>query len=193
MISMNNTAIRRMGYTLVEMLFVIVVLAVLVTISVIGYNGSQDRARQGVIQSDLRTLVEAIEIGRIKTGKTLYGITGSWWTGHYCMFQYSNPNLQIPDGTDFSQQNSMTQQCWNDYESALQKISAASGTDVTKLVDPWKRPYYIDENDVGMGGNCSRDALGWLSHPYVGGYAQNFSTYLRPVDPSCPNKSTTVG
>jgi prepilin-type N-terminal cleavage/methylation domain-containing protein len=189
---MNNMAIRRTGFTIVELIIVIVVIAILATITLITYGGAQDKARQGTIQSDLRNLVEAIELGRVKTGKTLHDITGSWWTGQYCMFQSSNPSAQIPNGTDFSKRTSMTQACWNDYTSALQKISDASGTDVTNLTDPWKRPYYIDENDDG-GTNCSRDALGWLSQPYIGGYAQHFTTYARPSNPTCANKTDTVG
>ncbi len=48
---MNN---RRSGFTIVELLIVIVVIAILAAISVVAYNSIQTRARNTVLQSDLR-------------------------------------------------------------------------------------------------------------------------------------------
>jgi prepilin-type N-terminal cleavage/methylation domain-containing protein len=172
------------GFTLVEVMIVIVVISVLVAISVVGYGGAQRQSRESRIDADIRHLSEIVQVARVRSGKTLQGITGSYWTGRYCMFQASDPTLKIPDGTDFSQQIPMTQACWNDYLSALQDISDASGTDVTDMRDPWGRPYYIDENDY-IGGPCNKDVIGWLSYPYKGGYAQNWPEHIASYDEVC--------
>jgi general secretion pathway protein G len=44
------------GFTIVELLIVIVVIAILATISVVAYNGIQNRANDSAIQSDLRNV-----------------------------------------------------------------------------------------------------------------------------------------
>ncbi len=163
------------GFTIVEMMVVVVVVGILVSLATVAYTSTQAKSRQGKIDTDIRNLSEVIQVARARTGKPLSEITGSYWTGHYCLFQYSSPSTPIPDGTDFSQKTATTQACWNEYKAALDKISIASGDDVRNLLDPWNRPYYIDENDY-TGTQCNYDALGWLSRPYRGGYNQNWPT-----------------
>lgn len=172
------------GFTIVEMMIVVVVIGILVSIAAVGYGGAQQRSREGKIDADIRRLSEVIQVARVRSGNALAVITGSYWTGRYCMFQASNPSQPIPDGTDFSKRTPMTQACWDAYSSAMQAISNASGTDVTAMRDPWGRPYYIDENDY-VGGPCNRDVIGWLSYPYRGGYAQNWPEYITSYDETC--------
>lgn len=176
--------VKPRGFTIVEMMVVVVVVGILISIAVVGYGGAQQQSREGRIDADIRRLSEIFQVARVRTGMRLQGITGSYWTGRYCMFQESSPSTPIPNGTDFSQKTAMTQACWDDYTSALQKISDASGTDVTDLLDPWGRPYYIDENDDGSG-SCGRDVIGWLSHPYTGGYTQNWPEYISSYVENC--------
>ena len=51
--SMNKTT---SGFTIVELLIVIVIIAILAAISIIGYNGFQNRANDSAVQSDLANL-----------------------------------------------------------------------------------------------------------------------------------------
>ena len=44
------------GFTIVELLIVIVVIAILATISIVAFNGVQDRANDAAVQSDIRNL-----------------------------------------------------------------------------------------------------------------------------------------
>jgi hypothetical protein len=161
---------------------VIAVTAILAGLVYASYSQVQERARVAKIKAEAYALTEAIEVARNKTNQSLQQITGTYWTGQYCLFQppgAPNPGAAIPNGTDFSVQNTMTQGCWNAYLAAVQAISNASGIDVTKFRDPWGRPYYIDENEQDSGTyQCSSDALGWLSYPYVGGYNQNWPLEL---------------
>lgn len=56
------------GFTLVELLIVIVVIAILATISVVAYNGIQDRANIAVAKSDLRSIAQRMELYKIDHG-----------------------------------------------------------------------------------------------------------------------------
>ena len=142
------------------------------------------------MQNESLTLKEAVESARVRSHKTLHDITGSWWTGQYCLQQPAgapNPGTEMPAGTDFSKKTVMTQQCWDDYTSAIQKISDASGVDITGFLDPWGRPYYIDENDDGTLA-CHYDSVAWLNNPYTGGYSQNWAKQelkIPTYDPRC--------
>src|SRR5690606_38518994 len=57
------------GFTIVELLIVIVVIAILATITIISYNGITKLAKESSLKSDLRTGATALEIVRIESGK----------------------------------------------------------------------------------------------------------------------------
>ena len=56
---------RMPGFTIVELLIVIVVIAILASISVVAYNGIQQRARDSQRLSDLKAIAKAIEMYHI--------------------------------------------------------------------------------------------------------------------------------
>lgn len=56
------------GFTIVELLIVIVVIAILAAISIVAYRGIQARAEFSVMQSDFETLTKAIELYKINNG-----------------------------------------------------------------------------------------------------------------------------
>ena len=68
---------RLNGFTIVELLIVIVVIAILAAITVVAYTGVQQQAIESKAQSDLSTLQKAIIAARQTTGKTLRQITCS--------------------------------------------------------------------------------------------------------------------
>jgi len=61
--------------------------------------------------------------------------------------------------------------CWVDYLRAMQRISDDSGVNITNIVDPWGRPYVIDENE-GENPNSARPC--GQGKDYIG-------TYKRPL------------
>lgn len=66
----------RDGFTVVELLVVIVVIGILATIVVVSYRGSQDKARAATVSSDLRVAGDELEIEQGKTG-TFPATTGA--------------------------------------------------------------------------------------------------------------------
>jgi prepilin-type N-terminal cleavage/methylation domain-containing protein len=53
---------RRDGFTLIEVLIVLVIIAILATIGVNRFWAAKDRSLQGVVQSDLRNMASAQEM-----------------------------------------------------------------------------------------------------------------------------------
>lgn len=61
------------GFTIVELLIVIVVVAILAAISIVAYNGIQERARFSSMRSDLASLNKAIQLYHADNG--VYPVT----------------------------------------------------------------------------------------------------------------------
>ena len=59
----------RKGFTIVELLIVIVVIAILASISVVAYNGVQDRARNAQIATAADVYKKALEMYRVDHGE----------------------------------------------------------------------------------------------------------------------------
>ena len=58
---MLNISTKREGFTIVELLIVIVVIGILATITIVAYNGVQQRARDSRRQNDARIIKQALE------------------------------------------------------------------------------------------------------------------------------------
>ena len=117
-----NSYSKQKGFTIVELLIVIVVIGILAAITIVAYNGIQERGRVARAESDLNALVKAIQIARINTGSTLMQITGS----------------------GYSMGSGKT-----GMDNALNAISTASGANLSglKAGDPWGNYYQLDENE----------------------------------------------
>lgn len=167
------------GFTIVELLIVIVVIAILAAIVIVAYNGVQTRARDSKIEGDLLQLEQAIRAARVnRNDATLHDITGSFGTAAGCVY--------TPSADDISQRNAATETCWSEYENTLDSISNASEINVRGMKDPWGRPYYIDENE-GEGSACGwNDRLGVFERPRM--YEQWTITHeklIPRVTPAC--------
>lgn len=61
-----HTQKKLAGFTIVELLIVVVVIAILAAISVVAYTGIQNRANDSAVQYDLRSLAQAIQVWEIE-------------------------------------------------------------------------------------------------------------------------------
>lgn len=63
---------RSRGFTIVELLIVIVIIAILATITIIAFNGVTSKARNAAIQSDLQNAAKSMEIAKISASDNTY-------------------------------------------------------------------------------------------------------------------------
>lgn len=61
------------GFTIVELLIVIIVIAILAAISVVAYRGIQERARDAQRAQDIKTITQALEAYYLDNGMYPYG------------------------------------------------------------------------------------------------------------------------
>ena len=178
---MVNVGNRQSGFTIVELLIVIVIIGILAAITVVAYNGIQQRAQTTKIDSDLAMFSKAIQAARYNSGEqALRFITNSTGTAGVCMTK--------PAGTDLATLNQTTDSCWINYRAALQAISTASNININNLVDPWGRPYVLDENEKeGASVPCGagRDYIGVFKRPVTGAWATDNSQFIPYITPGC--------
>lgn len=100
---MNKLAKQR-GFTVVELVIVIAVIAILATITIVAYTGMQGRARDTQRRSDMQTIVEALEMYRLKTGNYPAAVgtdgAGGWETSvgstPFLSALFSGANAVVP-------------------------------------------------------------------------------------------------
>lgn len=91
------------GFTIVELIIVVVVIAILATLSIIAYNGIQKSAGQSTIKADLSQAAKQLEISKInndsypanatalgKSNGTTYQYTYTSGTESYCLTASNN-------------------------------------------------------------------------------------------------------
>ena len=60
---------KQKGFTIVELLIVIVVIGILAAITIVAYNGIQNRARDTSVRSDLANLAKQFELYNVDNGR----------------------------------------------------------------------------------------------------------------------------
>lgn len=142
----------RPGFTIVELLIVIVVIAILAAITVVAYNGVRDRANNSKRDSDVALYAKAIYAARINSDKLLKDITGSTWSAGACAVSSGNTgNIEPKDLPK-------THLCWTRYYDNLTKVGTAAGMNLDGLRsgDFRGNPYILDENE---GETCAQDLI----------------------------------
>ena len=64
----KSPANKQSGFTIVELLIVIVVIGILAAITVVAYNGVQNRAYDVTVQSDLANMAKKFQLFRVDNG-----------------------------------------------------------------------------------------------------------------------------
>lgn len=57
---------KQTGFTIVELLIVVVVIAILAAITIVAYSGIQNQAHDSAVQNDLKTIAKKFEIYKVK-------------------------------------------------------------------------------------------------------------------------------
>lgn len=74
--TMSGRTARIKGFTIVELLIVVVIIAILAAVTIVAYNGIQTRAENAKTSSAVSTYVKAITMYATQNGT--YPITASW-------------------------------------------------------------------------------------------------------------------
>lgn len=74
--SASSRISRSLGFTIVELLVVIVLISILATIVVVAYNGVQNRAKDSAINDEIQKLQQAVELYNVANGT--YPKSASW-------------------------------------------------------------------------------------------------------------------
>lgn len=145
---------RQKGFTIVELLIVIVVIGILASITIVAFNGIQARSQAAKRDSDISNYYKAALIAREADGRVLGAITGQYWSLGYCTSTAHNPDGIEPK--DLAKDHV----CWTRYYDNLAKIGAAAqmNLDSLRAGDARGNPYMFDENE-GEAGGCNMDAL----------------------------------
>jgi type II secretion system protein G len=86
------TASQKNGFTIVELLIVIVVIGILAAVTVAAYNGTQDRARFTLMQSDLKSIIKGIELYKVDNDRYPNTIGQSGCTSNWCGWDQATGN-----------------------------------------------------------------------------------------------------
>ncbi|MFZ2835733.1 MAG: prepilin-type N-terminal cleavage/methylation domain-containing protein [Candidatus Saccharimonadales bacterium] len=94
------------GFTIVELLIVIVIIGILAAITIVAYNGIQNRANDTAVQGDLTNFAKKLEVAKLDAGGTYptaltsamgfgfskgaYGIDAQNYTLRYCVNTTTN-------------------------------------------------------------------------------------------------------
>lgn len=79
---MHKRSSKQVGFTIVELLIVIVVIGILAAITIVAYNGVQARARDTIRMHDLKNIQKVVELYHADDGTYPLGAGGSGaWSG----------------------------------------------------------------------------------------------------------------
>jgi general secretion pathway protein G len=128
---------QQKGFTIVELLIVIVVIGILAAITIVAYSGIQARSRTAAATADLRSLEKAMLMYRADYGKL--PLAADWYSGT-TMPPTSRWATEVIAGLK------------------AEKIISTSALEK----DPWGQYYWYDNNDCSIGstGNSPLKSVG---------------------------------
>lgn len=159
---MNKWA-KQKGFTIVELLIVIVVIGILAAITIVAYNGIQARARDSIRNQDIKTIAKALEL--------YYTDKGS----------YPNGNNYTPGSTAINSAWSTTA------DGSWANLAAVLAPYVSKLPTP---PGTASTTPATSGGN-SYDYVGISNSSYCGSTAGQM--YLMAYHQDGAQSDTLIG
>lgn len=133
---LNSTGRKQVqGFTIVELLIVIVVIGILAAIVIVAFNGVSNSAREGKIKAELRDAKQAIQRLEIDTNGTVFGCATRTF-GPEGSLQAAGTGLVSAPTTAMPDNEGCT---WSSGAVASWK-----GPYLPSYLDPWGRSYRID-------------------------------------------------
>lgn len=160
------------GFTIVELLIVIVVIAILAAISIVAYNGIQQRARDSQRKNDVAAIAKALKLYRVDNGDLLttgsgcgFAGNGSGWYNHTGSGGYQLPINQCLVDAEYIQGEiidpSGARICTTDTCHAYFKFSCGSGTFLYANLET------LPQSSTATDGTCAPDYDEQLGINYV--------------------------
>ncbi|HEU0266181.1 MAG TPA: type II secretion system protein [Candidatus Saccharimonadaceae bacterium] len=142
---------RYNGFTLVELLIVIVVIGILAAITLVAYNGIQQKAYDATMASDLTTAAKKIEMFVISNGRFPANTTDAAAMGDQFSFSPVSQNVILcatsTDTTSFGivARNPAGSSQWYEWDTATQKVNKVTpaGTSAANLCATSPYPGYL--------------------------------------------------
>lgn len=163
----SSTSATKQGFTIVELLIVVVIIAILAAITIISFRGVQERAHIAATSTNIKTYVNGLEMmktiqGGYFKGDGALGITGestgsTTYTGERCAeYGYTPGTVEAPAGAATSAFNqallpylgSIPKQAMSTKVTTL--VSSADGCSVTIKSGA---PYYIGVKKIVIQNN----------------------------------------
>ena len=94
------------GFTIVELLIVIVVIAILAAISIVAYTGIQNRAIESAVMSDFRTIGSKLQAYSVTDGGEKYPTAGTTGTSTQLRDAISAVDIKLSTGAYSTEFNS---------------------------------------------------------------------------------------
>jgi len=189
----------RGGFTIVELLIVVVVIAILAAITIVSYNGITASAEESAMKSALRTAANKVSIEQVKDGvypenlpnEIETDIHNLQYTGgqNYCITVFSKKNSDKAFHIS-SEEGDIKEGSCSEHVPPTVAVCFAFDSGTGTITD-----YYDNENNDSSNAACPRDVnipseIGGVGVVAMGGYAFS-SNQLTSV--TIPNSVTSIG
>lgn len=171
-ISTRPSLSMRHGFTIVELLIVIIVIAILASITIVAYNGVQNRTNDTAVQSDLENIAKKIQVFYVTNERFPQGYTDmvaadirvtkatysrgmyngtSWYNLVYCWANSTNPTqfaivAQAKSGNVFQYVGGKVSQAAYVFATSSAATCLSAGVDISTSGRDW---FY--DNDTWQG------------------------------------------
>ncbi len=148
----RGSRVKLKGFTIIELLVVIVTLGILAGITAVSYRGIRERGDEARRQEDFAKIIDAIKGTRTKTGTTLTGSMNG------LSVSLNNCSAEI----DFRKERvRQTNDCFRHYHNLFNELERVSGVDLSRVRDGdgKNRPYIIEMREGVNGNNCDADKI----------------------------------
>ena len=126
---MQNTHVKKHGFTIVELLIAIVVVAILAAISIAAYTNVQNRAHNSAVQSDLRNIATKFELYKAEFGRYPESFDDLSKLG----LTVSKPAYEVSQGIHYSPPVYNVLYCRSAYSTQFGLIARAKSGDVFQI------------------------------------------------------------